>query len=203
MPRLEIHTVGVEVVEHHRPQRVEGADHQPHGGAEDHGAGERPDPQQVDGEALADRCRLLGDGRAGDQRNDEQCRAGDDEERRRDAERVDEQRRHRRPGSEAADVGGDEPPEVVPEAFRLGEDDDAADRRNRHPDADAHDEAPGEQRQEAGGERHQHEATDVEHHPAEHELAGVAPVGQRGDDQLRQEAGEEPDPDDRARAPTR
>ena len=83
---------------------------------------------------------------------------GDDEERRRDAERVDEQGRHRRPGGEAADVGGDEPPEVVPEAFRLGEDHDAADRRNGHPDADAHDEAPGEQRQEAGGERHQHQA---------------------------------------------
>ena len=102
------------------------------------------------------------------------------------------------PGGEPADVGGDQPAEVVPEAFRLGEDHDAADRRHRHPDADAHDEPAGEQRHEAGGERHQHEAGDVERHPAEHELPGVAPVGQRGDQQLGQEAGEEPDPDDRA-----
>ncbi len=42
------------------------------------------------------------------------------------------------------------------------------------------------------------EPGDAEHHAAEHELAGVAAIGERGDEDLREEPGEEADADHRA-----
>ena len=103
-----------------------------------------------------------------------------------------------RPGREPADVGGEQPAEVVADALGLGDDHDAADGGDGHPDADAHHEPADEQRHEVPGRGHQQQPGDVEAHPAEHELAGVATVGERGDEDLGQEPGEEADPDHRA-----
>ena len=109
----------VEVVEHDRPQRVERPDHQPHRAAEGDGAGERPDAQQVERQALRAAARpsrrpacAATNGRA------TSVAAGDHEERGRDAERPDEQRRHGRAGGEAGDVGGEQATEVVAEPVR-------------------------------------------------------------------------------------
>ena len=50
---------------------------------------------------------------------------------------------------------------------------------------------------------HHEQPGDVEHHAAEHELAGVAAVGERGDEDLGEEAGEEADADHRAERASR
>ena len=134
-----------------------------------------PDAQQVDGEALAHGDGGLGDGRAGDERQRDQRRRGDDQERRRDAERVDEQRRHGGTGGEPADVDGDQAPEVVAQPIGVGEDHDAADRRDGHPDADPHHEAPGEERHDVGGDGHQHEPGDVQQHARRRRAGGRGP----------------------------
>ena len=205
MPRLAIHSAVSRSSSDDGPQGVERADHHPHRAAEQHGAGERADAQQVERQALRrDGSAVVGDARElrSDERQGDDGAAGDDEERRRDAERPDEQGGDGRAGGEAADLGGEQPPEVVPEALGVGEDDDAPHRRHGHADADAHHEAPDEQRHERAGDGQQEEAGDVEHHADEHEAPGVAAVGERGDEDLGEEPGEEADADDRAeRAP--
>ena len=115
-----------------------------------------------------------------------------------DAEAPDQQGGHGRAGGEAADVGGEQPPEVVPDAVGVGEDHDAPHGRHRHPDADAHHEATEQQREERAGEGEQHEPDDVDGDAGEHQLAGVAAVGERGDQHLGEEPGEEADADHRA-----
>ena len=51
---------------------------------------------------------------------------------------------------------------------------------------------------ERGAHRHQDEAGDVDEHADQHDEAGVAAVGVGGDQQLGEEPGEEPEPDDHA-----
>ena len=90
--------------------------------------------------------------------------------------------RHGRSGGEAADVDGEQAAEVVADPLRLGDDDDAPDRRHGHADTDAHHEpARRSSGTKSRGRGHQQEADDVERHAAEHEVAGVAAVGERGD----------------------
>ena len=135
---------------------------------------------------------------AHDERQGQRDGPGDDEERHGDAERPEEDGSDGGPGREAADLGGEQAPEVVPEAGGVGEDDDAAHRRHGHAHTDAHHEAPDQQRHERAGPGEQQQADDVDGHAGQHEGPGVAAVGQRGDQHLGQEAGEEADADDRA-----
>ena len=199
MPRLAIHSAVCEVVEGDRPQRIERTDHHPHRAPHQQGAGVGAQPQQVERQPL----RRLGrvDGlddlaRAADhERQGGDDGAGDDEEGHGDPEAPDQQRGHGRTGGEAGDVGGEQAPEVVPDAVGVGEDHDAPHGRHGHPDADTHHEATEQQGEERAGEGEQHESGDVDADAGEHQLAGVATVGQRGDQHLGEEPGEEADAD--------
>ena len=135
--------VRVEVVEDDRPQRVERADHQEHRPAQQDGAGERSDAAagRARGAAAGGSGDSVDPGVAHDERHRHERRRGDGQERRRDPERADQQRRQGRPGGEPGDVGGEQPPDVVADAVRFGDDHDALDRRHGHPDPDAHHEA--------------------------------------------------------------
>ena len=123
-------------------------------------------------------------------------RAGDHEEGPGDPERPDQQRGDGRAGGEPTDLGGEQPPQVVPDALGVGEDQDAPHGRDGHADADPHHEAPGEVRHEVARCSQHDEAGDVEAHPDQHEAPGVAAIGERGDEDLGEEAGEEAHPED-------
>ncbi len=194
---------GVDVVEHDRPQRVEGADHQEHRRTERHGTCERADPQEIERESLLGRLHGLVHVHTCDERQRDRGGDGDDEERGRDAERSDEHSRHRRADREPADVGREQAAEVLAEPFGLGEDHDAADRRGRHADPDAHHQTPDEQRQERRRQRHHHQSDAVQADAEQHQLTGVAAIGAWRDQDLGEEPGEEADADDRRRAVTR
>ena len=187
----------LEVVERDGPQRVERADHHPHGAPERHRAGEGPQAQEVEGEPLGRRLdRLVDAGPEGDDRQGHRSRRGDEQERPRDPERAHEHSGDGRPCGEPTDVEGQQPPQVVPDALGLGDDDDPSDGRHGHAHPDAHHEPADEQRHEVPGRRHHQQPDDVEHDAPEHEVAGVATVGDRSQEDLGQEPGEEADRDD-------
>ena len=89
-------------------------------------------------------------------------------------------------------------PRLWPMSSGSDEDDDAAHGRDGHPDADAHHEASAEVGHEVAGRGEHEQAGDVEAHADQHEPPGVAAVGERGDEDLGQEPGEEAHPDHRA-----
>ena len=138
----------------------------------------------------------LADSHAGDERQHDQGGGGDHDERCRDAERADEQGRDRRAECETEHVGGEQPAEVLAEMVRVGEDDDATGGRYRRTDPDARDEPADEDRGERGAEPHQQQADHIDRNPEQHDSPRMAAVGERGDEHLRQERGDEPDPDD-------
>ena len=127
------------------------------------------------------------DGKAADDQH------GDHEERCRQAERLDQHRRQRRAGGEAGDVGRQHHPQVAAQVGRVGEDDDAADGRVGHPDPQPHDEPRPEQRRGRLARGHPDQAHHVEHQPCVDQAAGVAAVGERGDQRLGDERGDEAD----------
>ena len=188
----------LDVVEHDRPQHVERADHQEHRRSESDGAGERPDPQQVERESLLGRLDGLVHVHTRHERQGDRGGHGDDEERGRDAERPDEHSRHRRSEREPTDVGREQPAEVLAEPLGLGQDHDASDRWRRHADPDTHHQAPDEERHERGRQRHHHQTDAVQADTEQHQLSGMPAVGAWRDQDLREEAGEEADSDDGA-----
>ena len=190
----------VQIAQHEHPERIEGADHQEDSGADHHRGHVRPRPQQVEREPGRRRGvvnGLLHVG-SGDDRQAQDGRDGDHEERRRDAERADEDGSHGRAHGEPEDLGRQQQAEVRAELVWRREDHDAADGGLGHPRADAHHQPGQDERQERGAHRHADEAHHVEQHAEVDEPAGMASIGERRQQDLGEERREESGGDDRA-----
>ena len=188
---------GAEVVVHDIPQGVEGADHQERTGGKDDSASDDSVGEQIDGEALG--CvggghRFLdGHGSADHQQDRGRCR--DDQERRGESVGADKHSGDRGTHGEPEDVGAQEAAEVGAEVLVVGEDDDAANCRQRSADADAGDDAADHQDREAFAERHQQEAGSVDRNAGDDDAPGIATIGDRRDQGLGEEGGDEADTD--------
>ncbi len=180
------------------PEGIEPADHQEDGGPQHDRARHDPGPQQVEREALARRLRRLGhphDHREGDE--DQRDRA-DRDERGFETEWPGQRGRDRRARGEAEDVGREQAAEVLTEVLRIGQDDDPADGGEGGPDADPGDDATGQDRRQRLTESHHQQPDHVAEHTDDDQPAGVAAVGEGGDEDLGDEGGEEAAPDHEA-----
>ena len=151
--------------------------------------------EQVEGEAVFGLFhRLLNWDASNDWQQDQGDRC-DHDERSGNAERADENRRDGWPGGEAEDVGGEQAAHVLAEVVGVSEDHDALDRRAGCADADAGDEPADQDGCQRCAERHQEQPGDIDEHADEDEFLGVTAVGERCHDDLRQESGDEAEPD--------
>ena len=85
--------------------------------------------------------------------------------------------------------------EVGAEVLVVGEDHDAADCGQRSADADAGDDAAEHQDREAFAEGHQQEPGDVDRNAGDDDAPGIATIGDRCDEGLGEEGGDEADTD--------
>ena len=188
---------GAEVVVDDIPQGVEGADHQECASGEDDSASDDSVGEQIDGEALGSvggGRRFLDGHRSADRQQDRGCRR-DDQERRCESVRADEYGGDRGTHGEPEDVGAQEAAEVGAEVLVVGEDYDAANCRQRPADADAGDDAADHQDRETFAESHQQKPRDVDRDTGDDDAPGVAAIGDRCDQGLGEEGGDEADTD--------
>ena len=176
---------GAEILVDHIPERIKRSDHDERHCTQRHRPGEGAARKQVDRESSSGWLGGLNNVDASDHWEQDESGRSDDEKWRRNTERANQDSGDCRPHREAEHVGGEQSSHVLPEVRRVGQDHDALDRRSRSADANPGDEAADQNGHERGAERHQDEAEDINEHPSQHQLFGMAAISKRGNGDLR------------------